>query len=84
MESCRKLRVKGRRGESKRSEESWRGRVVIMKQSRNALTLDINIIAHGKKYKVKREGSTSQMFGDFPEADNTTGNIVIGRRMGCI
>lgn len=68
--------------ERERSEESWRGCVEIMKQSRNALTVHINIIAHGKKYKVKREGSTSQMFGDFPEPDRTTGNIVIGRENG--
>lgn len=53
-----------------------------MKQSRNALTVHINMIAHGKKHKVKREGSTSQIFGDFPEPDQTTGNIVIGRGFG--
>ena len=65
-----------------RAEEGWRGRVGIMKKLRNALTL--HITTHGRKYKVKREGSTSQMFGDFPEADKTTGNIVIGKRMACI
>lgn len=53
-----------------------------MKQSRNALTVHIYMIAHGKKHKVKREGSTSQIFGDFPEPDQTTGNIVIGRGFG--